>query len=87
LVAEGWESSDHFVDDTAEAPPVDGLIVTLFLDHFWGQVLGSSADRHSLFVLEVECAGEAEVSDLDVTGFVEQDVLGFEAAWREQYSR
>jgi hypothetical protein len=54
LVAEGREASNHFVDDAAETPPVDGLIVALLLYHLRRQVLRSTADRHRLLVLEVQ---------------------------------
>ena len=84
---EGREAGDHFVDNTAETPPIYGLVVALLLDDFGREVFGRAADGHGLFVFEVEGAGEAEVGDLDVAGLIKQDVLGFETECQGQYSR
>ena len=44
LAPEGRKTSDHFVDDAAEAPPVDSFVMSLFFDDFWGEILGCSTD-------------------------------------------
>lgn len=80
LAAEGRESGDHFIDDTAETPPVDSLIMSLLLDDLGRQVFGSAADGHGLFVFEIEGAGESKVSHLDVPHLIQQDILRLETA-------
>ena len=77
-MSEGREAGEHFVDDAAKAPPIDGLVVSLLLNDFGGEVFRSAADGHGLFVLEVEGAGEAEVGDLDVAALIKQHVFRLE---------
>lgn len=86
LAAVGGEAGDHLVDDAAEAPPVNGLSVALLLDDLRRQVLGSPADGHCLLVLVDEGLGQAEVSQLYVSGLVKEDVLRLEAKWGMAYS-
>jgi hypothetical protein len=86
-MSKGGEASDHFVDNTSEAPPIYCFIVALLLDDFWRQIFRRAADGHCLFIFEVERAGEAEIGDLDVTGLIKEDVFGFETEWLGEYSR
>ena len=79
LAFEGREAGDHFVNDASETPPVYAFAVSLFLDHFGGEVLGGPANRHRLFVLVEQGLAQSEVGHLDVPAAVEQHVLGFEA--------
>ena len=76
LTFERWEASDHLKDDTPQTPPIYTLVMSLLLDDFRSEILGSSTDRHGLFVLETESLAEPEVGDLDVSSFVKEHVLG-----------
>jgi hypothetical protein len=78
VVMEGGETGDHLEDEAAETPPIDLYAVALFADDFWGEVLWGATDGLGFVFLSFEDLGEAEVSQFDVAGFVDDDVLGFE---------
>lgn len=86
LGVEGREPDHHFVDEGAEAPPVNGLAVALLVEYFGGEVFGSAADGVGVIVSDVHF-GEAEISEAQVALFVDEDVFGLEAAWGKRYSR
>ena len=61
FVFEGWETSNHFVDETAQTPPVDFNSMAEFLDDFGGEVLWGSANGLGFFVVGFEDLGEAKI--------------------------
>lgn len=79
IVDEGREASDHLVDEAAETPPVNFDAMALLPNDFGSQVLGGAADGLSL-LLVAQNFGEPEISKLDVACFVDDDVLGLQAA-------
>lgn len=78
LVSEGREAGDHLVDEAPQAPPIHVNLVAHFLDDFGGQVLGSAADGGGC-LFGREDLGEAEVRELDVANFVDDEVFRLEA--------
>ena len=79
LVSEGREACDHLMNEAAQAPPVDVDLVAHFLDDFGRQVLGSAADGGGC-LFGGEDLGEAEVRELDVANFVDDEIFGLEAS-------
>lgn len=78
---------DEFIDEGAEAPPVDGPAVALLPDHLGGQVFGGPADRKGFLFGQHVVAGKPEVGHFDVALSVDQNVFGFKARWTPAYSR
>ena len=74
---EGRIAGGHLVDEHAECPPVDGLVVALAENDLGRQVLGRAAQcpRAALDAL-----GEAEVGHLQVAVLVDKQVLGLQIA-------
>lgn len=69
---------DHFIDEAAKAPPVDTFVVALPVDDFGCQILGSSTNRFSHFVV-FDDFRKSEVCEFDISLLVEQDVFRLEA--------
>ena len=46
LVVVWGETSDHFMNEAAETPPIDINSVSNFLDDFWRQIFRSAANGH-----------------------------------------
>jgi hypothetical protein len=63
--------SKHLVDDTSNAPPINSPSMSFSFDDFWGQVLGSSTDRHGQLLVRTDCFRESEVSELQVAIFIQ----------------
>ncbi len=63
IVGKGVYSGDHFVDEDAQSPPVDGLAVSLVMEDFGGQILGSSTEGESPVLDDL---GESKISKLEV---------------------
>lgn len=63
----------------------DLALVGLLLEDLWGHVARGADDRAvgARAIAALKWAGEAEVDNLDVVHFVEQDVLGLEISVRE----
>lgn len=66
------------MNEASETPPVDINLMSHFLDDFGRQVLGSAADGSGC-LFGGENLGEAEVGELDVTNFVDDEIFGFQA--------
>ena len=79
VITEGVDADEHFVDEDSEAPPVNRLAVAFLQKNLRSKVLGCSAERVGLAVYEL---GEAEVSQLQVTLFVDQQVFRLKVSWR-----
>ena len=62
---------DHFVDNTSKAPPVNSFVMTLLPDNFRSEVLRSTTDRHSFFILVSQCLGQTKVCEFYVPSFIE----------------
>ncbi len=57
--------------------PVNGLVIALVRDDFWGKVVGCAAKRPCL-VWDALC--KAEISDLEVPVMIQKQVLGLQVA-------
>ena len=44
LVEEGWDADQHFVEEDAEGPPVNCVIVTFAGEHFGRKIFSSAAE-------------------------------------------
>jgi hypothetical protein len=60
--------------------------MTYLFYNLWSQILWGSADGGGIFFV-LQDFREAEVSQLDVAQFVNDDVLGLQAASHHNYSR
>lgn len=77
---ERWASSEHLVDDAAEAPPVACLTVgPIFLEDFRGEVLGCATQAFRALRVGHILLGEAKVCEERKAVFVNQNILGLEA--------
>jgi len=74
---EGRAPDEHFVDEYAECPVVDSLVVSLGEDDFGREVLGRAAEGVGLVHNDF---GESEVYQHAVSLGVDEDVLRFEIA-------
>lgn len=75
LVIEGWDADDHLIDEDAEGPPVQGMVMAGTKNHLRRQVLRCAAEGVRLLPLRIFDLGEAEVRKEDVSIIVEQDIL------------
>ena len=72
-------TSEHFVGNHSQVPPIHRRPVSLSVQDLWGQVLGRAAQRvgtlrrvmHSFF-------GQAEVHQLNMSLAIQKNVLGFQ---------
>ena len=86
LTSERRKSSDHFVQKTAQAPPINIHSMAHLLHNFRSKVLRSPADGvGSLLVLQD--LAQPEVSKLDVSDPVDDDIFRLEAVYSSMYSR
>lgn len=53
VAVEGRQSRDHLEDDGTEAPPVDRLAVSLFVQDFRSEILGGAAYGHRVVLVDV----------------------------------
>lgn len=74
----------HSVQQHPEAPDVNGRIVPLLLQHFWGNKVGRVARRHQQTILCPELLGKAKVGNPQC--FVRTLGLGVEDVGRLQVS-
>ena len=72
IVSEGFNSSNHFVNDDSQGPPVDWLAVALILKDLRRQILRSSAESKSP-VFDHLC--ETKVCQFDVAVRSDEDVF------------
>ena len=87
IVPPEWrEAAHHLVDEAPQAPPVDLDPVPSLLDDFWSQVFWSAAYGHCCLVV-TEDLRESKVGQFDVACLVDDDIFGFEAAYKIVYSR
>lgn len=79
LVIKGRNAYYHFVDQDAQGPPVQGVVVARADDHLRRNVLGRAAERVGLrSVIDLVDLGQAEVGEEDVAIKAQQNVLGLE---------
>ena len=69
------KTTDHLVCEHTKTPPIDSEAVTVSLDHFRGQVLGSSTESVGHAILRLFDLTQAKISHLDVTLRVEKYVF------------
>ena len=67
----------HLVDENAERPPVDALVVARLAEELGGHVLGRAAQGVRFFTGR-QTLGESKVRHLDVTLPVDEEILGLE---------
>mmetsp|Transcript_26704 Transcript_26704/g.87562 ORF Transcript_26704/g.87562 Transcript_26704/m.87562 type:complete len:430 (-) Transcript_26704:798-2087(-) len=68
---------EHLVDEHAERPVVDRLVLPRVPDHLWRHVFGRSADGEGVLA---DLLGQAKVHHFDVPFLVDDEVLGLEVA-------
>lgn len=75
---ERWISCQKFVDENTQSPPIYRRRVTLVLDHLWGEILGSSAERICLdgaIAPVPQPLSESKIDELDMALAVQQKIL------------
>lgn len=77
LCVERRQSTDHLVEHSAQAVEVDLISVALSQNHFWSHVLDRPTKSCVIPELPLNL-GQAEVSQLDVSIKVNQDILRFQ---------
>ena len=75
LLLERIDSTDHFISEHAQTPPVDSEAVTRGLDHFWCQIFGCSAESVSHTILCLLHLAEAEICQFEMALRVEENIL------------
>lgn len=75
VVVEGIDTSNHFISQNSERPPVHRLAVTFVQQDLWSQVFGSATQGvgASLAVLS-----EAKIGEFEVAFLVNEDVFGLQ---------
>ena len=68
---EGRSARQHFVEQRAQTPPVDGRVVAGALDDLGRQVLGGPTESKGLFPAVHGAFGQPEVRDLHMPGHIE----------------
>jgi hypothetical protein len=61
----GRITENHFVEETAETPPINIDAMTCLPDHFRGKIFGSSANRQRAGVLG-QYFRKTEISELNI---------------------
>ena len=81
---EGWETSEHLVQEDSERPPVDHLRVTLTNQQLWRQVLWGTAEGVCLVLVRHVELAETKVTQGDVPAVVKQDVFWLQVTIRRR---
>lgn len=61
--------------------------MTLFLDHFGGQVLRGSANGESFAIMLNVVLGETKVGELNIAFRVDENIFRFQTEYNARYSR
>lgn len=77
VVGEGVDPRNHLVDQHPQRPPVHRLTVALVLQDLGRQVLGRPAEGEGAIL---DCLGEAEVCQFEVSVSGDEDVLRLQVA-------
>lgn len=77
FVVEGVDAGDHFVEEDAEGPPVDGLAVSLVQQDLRREVLRGSAEG---VCPAFDDLGEPEIGEFQVAVGADEQVLGLEVS-------
>ena len=80
LAREQWLSDQHLRKDTSHTPHVQRQVVTLPEEHDFRGPVVTRGDVASVRHIRVSDAGQAKVADLQITGFVHQDVARLEVS-------
>ena len=75
IIVKWVNTSDHFVGEDSQCPPVNRLAVALVEQHFRRKILGGAAESVSPCFAVL---GKAEVSQFQVAILVNQNVFGLE---------
>ena len=67
LIVERWEATEHFVEKSADRPPVDCLVVRQLLEDLGRGVLRSPANRRRHLVARTRHLRQPEIGDDHVT--------------------
>ena len=76
---EGGLTDNQSVDYDSDRPDVDLVRVTLLaLEHFWGDIVRSTADGTLALSIELELGGETKITDLNLHLVVKEEITEFE---------
>ena len=72
--------SDHFVENATQRPNIRFLVVRFLLANFWRKVVRSSNGSLSTVVGVLQHTRDAEISDLDGSVLVHENVLSLQVS-------
>ena len=75
---EQWLSEQHLCEDAPHTPQVQRQVITMIKEHDLGSPIVTCGDIASVCHVRVSDAGQTKVTDLQIAGFVDQDVAGLE---------
>ena len=79
LTIKGREARQHFVQESAQTPPIDGTTVTLSIQNFRGQVFRCSTKTiGSADTVTDALLGQAKIREPNVSLVVQQDIFWFQ---------
>ena len=77
LLLERIDSTDHLIEEHAEAPPIDSETVTDRLYYFRGKILWCAAEGICLSILGLLDLAQTKICQLQVPLIVKQHVFRF----------
>ena len=77
LLLEGVYSTDHLVEEHAEAPPINSETMAYRLDDFRGKILWRTAKGICLTILGLLDLAKTEICQLQMTLMVQEHVFRF----------
>lgn len=75
-----WSLINHFIKTAPKCPPVEGLSMPSFLNHFWRSIFAGSTDGRSPNMIRINSGfRHSKVSKFQVSIFINKNVLRFQA--------
>lgn len=75
-----YETGEHFIDQSAEGPPINFLVVALATQYFGCDVLGRATEGMCFGVKSKSCLAQSKIDEANMALHVEQQVFGLEIA-------
>ena len=73
---EGWRANEQFINDDAQTPQIDGVVVRQLLNQLWRHVQGCTFDGGENDCVGGHRASKSKVTKFDYSVCRDQDVLG-----------
>ena len=80
----GRLTNDKRVNDDADGPDIDLVRVTLLaLEHFGGNIVGSTTDGSLALTIELKLGSETEITDFDLHFVVKEEIAELEISMND----